>query len=689
MGRNFRSDEEGEDPQEEVTRRLTMRAALLAAVLFGAAGEKLTAGADSQDGAHWSFQPYARPMLPVVVREEWVRTPVDSFILARLEKASVRPAKPALAETLIRRIQLDLIGLPPKPTEVAAFRATYGRDANASIRQLVDRLLSSPHYGERWGRHWLDLARFAETDGFEHDAVRPHSWRYRDYVISSFNSDKPFDRFAREQIAGDELWADDPQAQIATGFNLLGPDMVDSSDQVQRRLNSLNDMTDTTASVFLGLTLGCAKCHDHPFEPVTQREYYQMQAFYTPTDFVRARAVPTAAERRSYDAAVRRYAAESNVKNLRRFDSVARSRLEAKKGNRKYSTKELISSLSNEQKNERRKLEKAIRLKKPELPHAMTLAYPQGEWRKTFLLHRGDHSQPKGRVSPGFPKTLGAGDNTSTSRRELAQWIGSRENPRSARIMVNRIWQHHFGRGLVANASEWGVQTAEPLHLELLNWLGDEFVRRGWSVKEMHRLILNSATYRQSIDATAGARHSDQGNRLYARWSPLRVEGEVVRDSLLALGGELNSAMLGRSVYPPIPAELFRGAKGWNVSPEREDHVRRSVYIFGRRNLRFPFLEVFDAPDSNLSCAARETSTTAPQSLTLLNADDVVKAAHRLAERIHNGTPGAKVRSAYQAILGRAPRKMELSTAVAFLETSPLSELCRALFNVNEFVYVN
>ncbi len=666
--------------------RVQLLSLILLALIQCQEGQGASEGAD-----HWTYQAYDRPEIPVV-RSGWIANPIDSFILTKLRDAGIKPAKPANADTLIRRIQLDLIGLPPSVEDVNAFRNSHAVDPQFAIRALVDRLLASPHYGERWGRHWLDLARYAETDGFEHDAVRPHSWRYRDYVIDSFNADKPYDRFAREQIAGDEFWPGEPQALIATGFNLLGPDMVDSSDQVQRRLNTLNDMTDTTSSVFLGLTLGCAKCHDHPFEPVSQREYYQVQAFYTPVDFIRDRSVPTSPERRKFEADVRRYESHPDVRKFRRFDAIARSRLEARQGKRKFSTREIIRSLSSAQKKERMALEKKISgLRKPYLPKAMTIAYPRGDWKPTHVLHRGDYKQPRDEVAPAFPHVVGSSPASARSRRELADWITTRSNPRTARVIVNRIWRHHFGRGLVDSSSEWGVNTPEPRHLDLLNWLADEFIRRNWSVKEMHRLILMSATYRQSILAHESALRLDHENRLFSRWSPLRLEGEIVRDSLLALGGELNATMHGRSVFPPIPAELFRGAKGWTVSKGRENHVRRSIYIFARRNLRFPFLEVFDAPDSNLSCAERETSTTAPQSLTLLNADDVVNAANKLAgmiERLHDET-NRQAMYAYRRILGRPPTSEERAIGVEFLATSPLSELCRALFNVNEFVYVN
>jgi hypothetical protein len=680
------------------------------------------------DRGHWAFQPVKRQAVPGGVN------PIDHFIRAQLDAAGLKPSPRAGSEALVRRITLDLTGLPPTPQEISAFADADARDSGSAVEALIDRLLASPHYGERWGRHWLDLARFAETDGFEHDAVRPHLWRYRDYVIRSFNDDKPFDRFIREQLAGDELWPELSDAVIATGFNLLGPDMVDSSDQVQRRHNTLNDMTDTTALVFLGLTMGCARCHDHKFEPISQRDYYSLQAFFTPAKVSREKPVPVPEALAAYEAGMRIFNGHPKVRELAELEAPVRAKIferkiaklspEAQIAHRtpeekrdaeqanlvletadkvSISDKDIAGGFSGSDAERHRKLlEEIKKLPKPAaLPKAMALSGAEGAPAKTFILRRGEYSQPLDEVNAGFPTVLRppAAAIVPGQRAVLADWIASPDNPLTARVMVNRIWQHHFGRGLVATPSEFGTHGGKPSHPELLDWLASEFVATGWSIKRMHKLMLMSETYRQSSVAgeprgesllTPAATNADPDNLLLWRMNRLRLEGEVIRDSLLAVSGQLNLDIGGPGVFPPIPKEISGGSKGgWSQNDHARDHSRRSVYIFARRNLRFPFLEVFDAPDSNLSCPVRERSTTAPQSLTLLNADEVTKASSLTAKRLEKEAPSAdeRITLAYQLILGRKPGAKELSMARDFLAESPLPELCRALFNLNDFVY--
>jgi hypothetical protein len=654
------------------------------------------------DRNHWAFRLLPKPGAGGV----------DLLLDAKLKASGVEPAPVASRETLIRRATLDLTGLPPTPADIDAFVSDPTADA---WEKLIDRLLASPHYGERWGRHWLDLARFAETDGFEHDAVRPHSWRYRDYVIRSLNADKPYDRFIREQVAGDELWPDDPDALIATGFNLLGPDMVDSSDQAQRRQLTLSDMTDTTALVFLGLTLGCARCHDHKFEPLAQKDYYRLQAFFTPAAFRRETPVPTAAEKVACEQELKTYQTIPQVRELLALEGAAREKVRAKKLAKvseearmavltppdqrnteqanlaletepllEVSDKEIFDALTLEQRSRRKELqEEAKKLPKPPpLPHAMTLG--PGKPVKTYILFRGEYTQPGDEVQPGFPQVLG-GASAPPGRSALADWLAAQ--PLVARVMVNRVWQHHFGRGLVPTASEFGSHGQPPSNPELLDWLAGEFVAGGWSLKRLHRLLMTSAAYRRSCGPVSP---KDPENQLFGRMNRIRLEGEAIRDSLLMVSGRLNLEMGGPGVYPPIPSDVLKGSRGWTVSPDPKDHLRRSIYIFSRRNLRFPFLEVFDAPDSNLSCPERGRSTTAPQSLTLLNAGEVMAAAKATAERVSREAKTAEDRIAllYRLVLGRRPTDRELMLARDFLAASPLTELCRALFNLNSFVYL-
>lgn len=644
----------------------------------------------SKGRKHWSFQPIIRPALPDSIRSPWAHNAIDAFILRKIESHDLEPTRRADTDILVRRIYLDLLGLPPTVAESNRWQARLKQDPDG-VRALIDELLASPHYGERWGRHWLDVARYAETDGFEHDAVRPHSWRYRDYVIRSFNIGKPFDRFIREQVAGDECYPDDPVAQVATGFNLLGPDMVDSSDQVQRRHLTLNDMTDTTALAFLGLTIGCAKCHDHPFEPLKQRDYYSLQAFYTPVEFRRSHAIHSPAEKAAYEVALADYDSHPDVVQLRAFDRQARADLRSRSTRfakmKKISQRDLLRNLTTDEKKLRTPLERAfVSVPKPALPKALTIGYPSGPWKKTHLLHRGDYQQPKDELTPQYPIVIRGSERSPRTRSELADWLVAPRNPLTARVMVNRIWHHHFGRGLVKTPSDFGFRGTPPSHPELLDWLAYEFIHSGWSSKTIHRLIMTSATYRLSANGDS----DDPENNWYSRWSPRRLEGEAVRDSLLSMGGDLNRQMAGKSVFPPLPKELFEGSRGWSSTADREHHTRRSIYIFARRNLRYPFLEVFDAPDSNLSCSAREKSITAPQSLTLLNDDEVMRAANAVARRVDAASSDSKTRadSAFREILGRSPRESELSLATEFLNSAPTRELCRALINLNDFVYV-
>jgi len=690
-------------------------------------------------GEHWAFQPATKVAVPAVRDTTWTKTPIDRFILAQLESVALKPSVPVRPELLVRRMSLGLLGLPPSPEEVEAFTNDHSPGAD---ERLIDRLLASPHYGERWARHWLDLARYAESDGFEHDAVRPHSWRYRDYVVATFNSDKPYDQFIREQLAGDELAPGEPSALVATGFNLLGPDMVDSADQIQRRINTLNDMTDTVSSVFLGLTLGCARCHDHKSEPFTQRDYFSMQAFFAGAQFRREQPVPTEGERARHDRAKADYDALTlpQRKQIEDIEAPYRKKLFDEKLSMlsedvqiahrtpkeqrtmeqegtvqetapqvNVTDAEVTKALSKEDKSRLTAIAAQLRkIPKPaSLPMAMVL-HNTNSSAKTWVLARGDYNNPREQVQPDFPAVLVANRSSSATaaksqRAAFAEWVASTNNSLTARVMVNRIWQHHFGRGLVASPSDFGTRGQPPTHPWLLDWLAGEFVRSGWRVKHMHKLIMLSSAYQQSSEPRHEALARDPENKLFSRQNRVRLEGEALRDSLLAISGRLNSHMGGPGVSPPIPADIAATAKNWTASARSADHHRRSIYVFARRNLRFPFLEVFDAPDSNLSCPERGRSTTAPQSLTLLNSEEVMAAARATADGVRNAAASAsdRIDFAFRLILCREPTAQELALAQDFIKTNyrrdkPMdansaegdySELCRALFNLNAFVY--
>ncbi len=693
-----------------------------------------------EEANHWAWKRPVRPAVPEVQDKGWGKNPIDAFILSKLEESRLRPALPATKEQLLRRVTFDLIGLPPAPEEIDAFLADASPEA---WEKLIDRLLASPHYGERWGRHWLDLARFAESNGYEHDEVRPDAWRYRDYVIRSFNADKPYDRFIGEQLAGDEIYPGDTDALIATGFNLLGPDMTDAAEQAQRRQNTLNDMTDTAGLAFLGLTVGCARCHDHKFEPIPQTDYYRLQAFFAPAAFRHDLVIAGKEERAAHEAALKDYDAltrptrdamaalqapyreKLHEGKLEKLSDEARAAHRAPAAERTQAQKELVEktnrllvitpqelerTFSEADRARHKELQAELKkfdAKKPKpLPVAMGLT--DGSVAKTFLLERGELNSRGEEIHAGFPIALSPnhvslparidtiGEKSTGRRAVLARWIASPENPLTARVLVNRLWQHHFGRGIVASASDFGVRGARPAHPELLDWLAMEFVgpakpQAAWSIKRMHKLMLMSATYQQSTRPTPEALAKDPDNQLFSRMNRLRLEGEVIRDSLLAISGRLNPKPGGPGVFPPIPPEVLQGYKGWTAGADPKDHVRRSVYIFARRNLRFPFLEAFDFPDSNLSCPKRERSTTAPQALALLNAGDVLQAAAAFADRLAKdaGTDEERIVRVYRLALGRRPSPLESKVSLEFLKESPLSELCRALFNTNEFIYLD
>jgi hypothetical protein len=673
---------------------------------------------------HWAWKPPVRQLLPEVKLPAWVQSPVDRFLLAKIEAAGLKPAQAAGREQLLRRVSIDLLGLPPTPSEIDAFVNDAGPGA---WERVVDRLLASPHYGERWGRHWLDLARYAESNGYEFDELRPNAWRYRDYVILSWNADKPYDRFVHEQIAGDEISGGDSEARIATAFNLLGPDMTDSADQAQRRQNTLNDMTDACGLVFLGMTLGCARCHDHKFEAIPQTDYYRLQAFFESAQFRNDAVIAPRSEREAFARAMARF--EKQVQPVRaaliNLEAPHRQRLadnklakmsdEVQAAHRTPAARrtpaqkvlvadtarlvavgqaELDKALSPEERAKQRQLLADLKARerlKP-APLADTLALADGPPARAYLLVRGELSNRGDEVQPGYPSALASHPGPGSagkSRTDLADWLTRPGNPLTARVLVNRLWQYHFGRGLVATPNDFGVRGRPPTHPELLDWLACEFVSSGWSIKHMHRLLLTSAAYQQSTRTSPETQMLDPDNRLWSRMLRTRVEGEVVRDSLLAASGELNCRLGGPSVLAPVPAGAIQGSQGWKPSADVRDQQRRSVYILARRNLRFPFLEAFDAADSNQSCPVRERSTTAPQALALLNAEITAAAARALDAHLQSqaNTAEERVRLAYRLILSRWPTADEQVCAQRFLEQSPPTELYRALFNVNEFLY--
>jgi mono/diheme cytochrome c family protein len=571
---------------------------------------------------HWAFQPVKRPALPVVRNRSWPQSDIDAFVLARLEKEGLAPAPQADRPILLRRLSLDLLGLLPSPEEIDAFENDSAPDA---YERLVDRLLASPHYGERWARHWLDLARYADSDGYEKDTGRPWAWRYRHWVIDALNRDLPYDQFVIEQLAGDLLPGATTEQKVATGLhrNTL-TNKEGGVDQEQFRVEQVVDRVNTTARAFLGLTLGCAQCHDHKYDPFSQREYYRFFAFFNSD-------------------------VETNISASLPGEPPPTTQGKVKQGTM-----------------------------------AQTLAL--GKSRKTHVLIRGDFLRKGIEVEPGTPAVLPplhsvAGSAKPANRLDLARWIARPDNPLTARVLVNWVWHKYFGRGIVPTIEDFGTQGERPSHPELLDHLADEFVRHRWSLKDLHRYIVRSAAYRQSSRTTPELLRRDPLNVLLARQSRMRLEAETVRDVTLAASGLLTCTIGGPSVRPPQPpgiSELtYAGSARW-IESKGTDRYRRGLYIWFQRTSPYPMLMTFDAPDSNLCCVRRERSNTPLQALTLLNDTVFVECARALGQRLaslESHDPAGRIRHAFRLCLTREPTDRELSRLVHLL--GEFRELCR------------
>jgi hypothetical protein len=641
---------------------------------------------------HWAFQPVKRPAAPPVKDAGWVRNEIDAFVLARLEKEGITPSPEADRLTLIRRLSLDLLGLPPTVEEVDAF---VNDPAPNAYEKVVDRLLASPAYGERWGRHWLDLARYADSDGYEKDTGRPFAWRYRQWVIEALNADLPFDRFTVEQLAGDLLPGATVQQKIATGFhrNTL-TNKEGGVDQEQFRVEQVVDRANTTAKAWLGLTLGCAQCHDHKYDPLSQREYYRFFAFFNSDNEVNLPA-PLPGEEEVYretkagfdkkdaelKAAVEAYRKEQLPAAQRKWeeglkeadlgklpaDVAAAVRVEPEK--RTDAQKQAIATQYAKVDAKLTELNKAVaehQKAAPQLTQAQALALGPG--RKTHVLKRGDFLRPGVEVEPATPGVLPPlkADDPPT-RLDLARWLVNGDNPLTGRVAVNWLWQKYFGRGLVATPEDFGSQGEKPSHPELLDWLADELVRRGWDLKAMHRLIVTSATYRQTSKARPELRDRDPLNVLLARQNRLRLEAEVLRDNALAASGLLVRRLGGPSVRPPQPAGIseltYANSAKW-VESTGPDRYRRGLYTWFQRTSPYPMLLTFDAPDSNTCCVRRERSNTPLQALTLLNDTVLVECAQSFGRRVVTEKPDATTRErlayAWRLCVAREPGPREL-----------------------------
>ncbi len=622
---------------------------------------------------HWAFQPRATPEIPKLAK-----SPIDAFVLARLQKEGLQASPRADRATLIRRAYFDLIGLPPIPAEVDAFVAD--RSANA-WEKIVDRLLANSHYGERWGQHWLDVARYAETDGFEYDTHRNGAWRYRDYVIRSFNDDKPYDKFILEQLAGDEIAPSNDEMRIAAGFQRLGPLRKNAGNQevASSRNEVLTEMTNAVGSALLGVTLGCARCHDHKFDPIRQADYYRIQSYFSATgeqDIVHASPEEQAAYK------TKKAAFDAEVKKLK-------ASLRGLKGEQREA---MMKKIEETEKNA------------PEpLPALYSVVDDPAKATPIHLLSRGDY-QNKGAVVGMRPLGVMLPDGTperttlpENPRTKLAEWITDPSNPLTARVMVNRIWQGHFGRGIVGTPNDFGRMGMRPTHPELLDYLANQFVAGGFRIKPIHRMILLSNTYQQASDSPTAkvALEKDPENKLLWKYSRRRLEAEEIRDAMLAVSGSLNAKTGGPGVIVPVDKDLIQflyTPSQWVVNTDPREHDRRGIYLLAKRNLRLPFMEVFDSPDLQISCPRRESSTHPPQALELLNGDFSNRMAEALEARLQReaGSSHAKqIALAYRLATGRAPSVAESQLAMKFLASQPLREFSLAVLNLNRFLYVN
>ena len=670
-----------------------------------------------QDEALWAFQPLSDPPTPEVDGEEWNRNPIDAFVLSKLEEFGLKPTLEADRQTLIRRASLDLIGLPPTPEEVALFVNDTRSDA---YERLIDRLLDSPRYGERYARHWLDLVRYADSDGYKADQLRPNAWRYRDYVIESFNEDKPYSQFVEEQIAGDELYPHDDAAKKATGYLRLWPYEDNQPDMGRHWAAILDDMTDVTGDVFLGLSMKCARCHEHKFDPISQEDYFKLQSFFaaiSPWEEVylggqeteeayekqlavwedktaRLRTeiaeIEAASLKKGWDAAFAKlppYVQEIVLKDSRTPYEEQLARF-AEKMIGWRSNKDLQKNIAKEDADEWKELQSQLAefdaFRPTERERVSSVRDVGGTSPKVYLEQKGK----KREVTPGYLSILGLDDpeikplpgnpNTTGRRAALASWLTNDSNQLSTRVIANRLWQWHFGQGIVKSSNDFGFLGDRPSHPELLDWLARRFVEEGWSLKSMHRLIMTSATYRQgSVNSNELAERVDADNRLLWRMPVRRMDAEQLRDSMLYVGGEMNLEMAGPGV-------------------SEEESVRRSIYVLNKRNKLRTMMNKFDTPDLHNSCHLRDVTTTPLQALSLMNGDWPLARAEALAERLMEiPSDGVEERivSAYEIALGRNPEVEEIQLAQSFLERPASSEawidFCHVLLNTNEFIYIN
>ena len=723
----------------------------------------------------WSLRAPVRPALPDLQAREYVKTPVDHFVLAHLESQKLSLSSEADRRTLIRRLSFDVTGLPPAPEEVRAFIAD---DSEEAYEELVERLLASERYGQHWARHWLDVVRYADTNGYERDEFRTTMYRYRDYVIRAFNADKPYDQFLREQLAGDEMLVGLPQTDdeadmlIATGYLRLGGfDSTAPIFQEEKKFRNelMADLVNTTGSAMLGLTMSCCNCHDHKYDPLSQIDHFRMRAFFAAVKNQDDTIVDVANVRSEIDAhnapidrdiatAQNASAEVLEAARVRVADSIratfpkkilmllgtasdrqsqqVEEELKPWLEKLKVDDRAVAAALTESEKQRRKELQDAIarlRSQRRDYRRAITMADEGATAPVTHVFYQGDHTQPRNAVEAGFlsyadpnPAVITApASGKSTGRRTaLGDWVTSLKNPFTARVIVNRIWQHYFGVGIVATPNDFGYSGARPTHPQLLDWLATELVNNGWSLKHVHRTILRSATYRQASFLRDGPGQVDPDNRLLWRQNVRRVTAETLRDSMLMVAGRLLPIESGPPKWPHVSEEILHAEpaileaaegkddgrrQGWYPDPEESTFVR-SIFLVQKRSVPIPFLQPFDLPETAVSCARRDTTTVAPQALNLLNSPFSVQMSQALAERVANEAGDddeARIRRVVWLTLSREPLAQELEVcrdllkkhkrqhlqrpdmSIGAARTAALVDLCRALMNVNEFVYVD
>jgi mono/diheme cytochrome c family protein len=686
---------------------------------------------DEKARQFWAFRPVTRPEVPRVKDTAWVNNPLDAFVLAKLEEKGFHPAAPASKLSLLRRVHYAVTGLPPTTAEVDVFLADPSPNA---YEKVVDRLRASPHYGEHWGRHWLDLVRYAETNSFERDGAKPFAWRYRDYVIRSFNQDKPYDQFIREQLAGDELDTVTPDGITATGYYRLGTWDDEPADPTLAYYDELDDIVGVTGQTFLGLTVNCARCHDHKIDPFPQKDYYSLLAFFHGirrygNGLDSQRSIASEEEQRQQKEKIaehRRKLAQVNLQITQLEKEIEpllvggekddfkhasnRARLVAKHGAPKV--KDGYLKLLESRKELDRSMPQA-------LANALCVTEDGPKARDTYVFGRGNPQNKGDRVEPAFPSVLLAADakppeippaaenaRTSGRRRVLADWIASPRNPMTARVMVNRIFQFHFGRGLVRSSSNFGYMGTPPTHPELLDYLATEFVNNGWKLKPFHRMILTSNAFRMSSQADPTLASKDPENDLLGHFDLRRLTAEEIRDSILAVCGNLNLKKTdGPSVYPIIPPEVQAGqsvpGSGWSKSTP-EEAAARSVYVHIKRSLAVPLLAAFDAPDPDAPCPIRFSTTQPTQALGMLNGTFSNEQARLFAESLRKQAgkdEKAQIQLALRRVFQRAPTETEIERGQRFLADlrakdalsadEALRRFCLLALNLNEFVHLD